>query len=94
MDFSGCRFGLPTLTAPMLIAQSAWVAPPAAGVPFAFCTGYGEAPAVPAALAGAPTLAKPYDEAALLALVVVGGLAVGIRHLPLAQRAGWREVRA
>jgi MFS family permease len=31
---------------------------------------------------------------ALGAAVVVGGLAVGIRHLPLAQRAGWREVRA
>jgi MFS family permease len=31
---------------------------------------------------------------ALGAAVVVGGLAVGLRHLPLAQRAGWREVRA
>jgi MFS family permease len=31
---------------------------------------------------------------ALGAAVVVGGLAAGIRHLPLAQRAGWREVRA
>jgi MFS family permease len=31
---------------------------------------------------------------ALGAAVVVAGLAVGIRHLPLAQRAGWREVRA
>jgi MFS family permease len=28
------------------------------------------------------------------AVVIVAGLAVGIRHLPLAQRAGWREVRA
>ena len=28
------------------------------------------------------------------AVVVVAGLAAGIRHLPLAQRAGWREVRA
>jgi MFS family permease len=27
-------------------------------------------------------------------VVVVAGLAVGVRHLPLAQRAGWREVRA
>jgi MFS family permease len=31
---------------------------------------------------------------ALGAAVVVAGLAVGVRHLPLAQRAGWREVRA
>lgn len=31
---------------------------------------------------------------ALGAAVVVGGLAAGIRHLPLAQRAGWSEVRA
>jgi MFS family permease len=31
---------------------------------------------------------------ALGATVVVGGLAAGIRHLPLAQRAGWWEVRA
>jgi predicted MFS family arabinose efflux permease len=31
---------------------------------------------------------------ALGAVVVVVGLAVGIRHLPLAQHAGWREVRA
>jgi MFS family permease len=31
---------------------------------------------------------------ALGAAVIVGGLAVGLRHLPLAQRAGWREVRA
>jgi MFS family permease len=31
---------------------------------------------------------------ALGAAVIVAGLAVGIRHLPLAQRAGWREVRA
>jgi hypothetical protein len=31
---------------------------------------------------------------ALGAAVVVGGLAAGIRHLPLAQRASWREVRA
>ena len=31
---------------------------------------------------------------ALGAAVVVGGLTAGIRHLPLAQRAGWREVRA
>jgi MFS family permease len=31
---------------------------------------------------------------ALGVLVVVAGLAAGIRHLPLAQRAGWREVRA
>jgi MFS family permease len=31
---------------------------------------------------------------AMGAAVVVGGLAAGIRHLPLAQRAGWREVRA
>jgi MFS family permease len=28
------------------------------------------------------------------AAVIVGGLAVGVRHLPLAQRAGWHEVRA
>ena len=26
--------------------------------------------------------------------IIIAGLAVGIRHLPLAQRAGWREVRA
>lgn len=31
---------------------------------------------------------------ALGAAVIAAGLAVGIRHLPLAQRAGWREVRA
>jgi MFS family permease len=31
---------------------------------------------------------------ALGAAVIVAGLAVGIRHLPLAQHAGWREVRA
>jgi predicted MFS family arabinose efflux permease len=31
---------------------------------------------------------------ALGAAVIVGGLAVGVRHLPLAQRAGWGEVRA
>jgi MFS family permease len=31
---------------------------------------------------------------ALGAAIIVAGLAVGIRHLPLAQRAGWREVRA
>jgi MFS family permease len=31
---------------------------------------------------------------ALGSAVIVAGLAVGIRHLPLAQRAGWREVRA
>jgi MFS family permease len=31
---------------------------------------------------------------ALGAAVIVLGLAVGVRHLPLAQRAGWREVRA
>ena len=31
---------------------------------------------------------------ALGAAVVVAGLAAGIRHLPLAQRAGWREARA
>jgi MFS family permease len=31
---------------------------------------------------------------ALGAVVIVAGLAVGVRHLPLAQRAGWREVRA
>jgi MFS family permease len=31
---------------------------------------------------------------ALGAGVIVAGLAFGIRHLPLAQRAGWREVRA
>ncbi len=31
---------------------------------------------------------------ALGAAVIVAGLAVGMRHLPLAQRAGWREVRA
>ena len=28
------------------------------------------------------------------AVVVAAGLVVGVRHLPLAQRAGWREVRA
>ena len=27
-------------------------------------------------------------------IIIVAGLAVGIRHLPLAQRGGWREVRA
>ena len=31
---------------------------------------------------------------ALGAAVVIAGLAVGIRHLPLAQRANWKEVRA
>jgi MFS family permease len=31
---------------------------------------------------------------ALGAAVIVAGLALGLRHLPLAQRAGWREVRA
>jgi MFS family permease len=31
---------------------------------------------------------------ALGAAVIVAGLAVGIRHLPLAQRTNWREVRA
>jgi MFS family permease len=31
---------------------------------------------------------------ALGAAVIVGGLAIGVRHLPLAQRAGWGEVRA
>jgi MFS family permease len=31
---------------------------------------------------------------ALGAAVIATGLVVGIRHLPLAQRAGWREVRA
>jgi MFS family permease len=31
---------------------------------------------------------------ALGAAVIGAGLAVGVRHLPLAQRAGWREVRA
>jgi MFS family permease len=31
---------------------------------------------------------------ALGAAVIAAGLALGIRHLPLAQRAGWREVRA
>ena len=31
---------------------------------------------------------------ALGAAVIIGGLAVGLRHLPLAQRAGWREVQA
>ena len=31
---------------------------------------------------------------ALGAVVVAAGLVVGVRHLPLAQRAGWREVRA
>jgi MFS family permease len=31
---------------------------------------------------------------ALGAVVIAAGLVVGIRHLPLAQRAGWREVRA
>ena len=31
---------------------------------------------------------------ALGSAIIIAGLAVGIRHLPLAQRAGWREVRA
>jgi MFS family permease len=31
---------------------------------------------------------------ALGCAVIVAGLAVGLRHLPLAQRPGWREVRA
>jgi PAS domain S-box-containing protein len=41
----------------------------AKGVPFAFCSGYGESAELPGALRGAPMLAKPFDPAELLRVV-------------------------
>ena len=39
-------------------------------VPFAFSTGYGEAIALPEAMAGVPVISKPYHQAAIVSVLM------------------------